>query len=72
MAGAGVGVPTLGLSAGRAAGGEDGEASGPGCMAEAIFADGALSSRCVCICSCAVCLWKRLLSCQIVNYLGSS
>lgn len=22
--------------------------------------------------SCAACLWKRLLSCQIVNYLGSS
>lgn len=33
---------------------------------------GALSSRCACIYSCAVCLWKRLLSCQIVNYLGSS
>lgn len=33
---------------------------------------GAFSSRCACIYSCAVCLWKRLLSCQIVNYLGSS
>lgn len=33
---------------------------------------GVLSSRCACIYSWAVCLWKRLLSCQIVNYLGSS
>lgn len=48
---------------GRAAGGVDGEE---------ILADGVLSSRCACIYSCAVCQWKRLLSCQIVNYLGSS
>lgn len=38
---------------------------------EETFADWG-SSRCACIYSWAVCLRKRLLSCQIVNYLGSS
>lgn len=64
--------PTLGLSGERALGGENGEASVPGCMAKDIFADWGFFSRCACVYSCAVCLWKRLLSCQIVNYLGSS
>lgn len=64
--------PTLGLSGvGRVAGGEDREARGPGCVAEEVLQTGS-SSTCTCVYSCAVCLWKRLLSCQIVNYLGSS
>lgn len=57
---------------GKSSRGEAGAAIGPSCPAEALFADRVLSSRCACIYSCAVCLWKRLLSCQIVNYLGSS
>lgn len=63
MVGVGVGVFILGLFVGRVVGGEDGEVSGFGCMVEAIFVDGVFFFRCVCICLCVVCLWKRLLSC---------
>lgn len=46
-----------------------GEASGPHSVLQ-IFTE--ILYRCACVYSCAACLWKRLLSCQIVNYLGSS
>lgn len=64
--------PVPGLCVGRAAGGEDGEAGGPGHVQRRSMWTGALFPVRACIYSCAVGLWKRLLSCQIVNYLGSS
>lgn len=63
--------PTLGLSWGE----QEGWMEKPVALAawqKRSLQTGVLSSRCACIYSCAVCLWKRLLSCQIVNYLGSS
>lgn len=63
----------LELPGSRAAGGEDEKAHGPGlCAIGDLCRLGALSSRCTRVYSCAVCLWKRLLSCQIVNALGCS
>ena len=64
--------PILKPSGGKAAGGEDGEARGPGCMAEEIFADrGSFFQVCLHLLICCLSV-ERLLSCQIVNYLGSS
>lgn len=81
MAGAGWGAstdhrvprgPLWACLGGEQKGGENGEAVSLAVWQRRSLQTGALSSRCVCIYSYAVCLWKRLLSYQIVNYLGSS
>ena len=53
--------PTLGLSLGRAAGGEDGEASIPGCVAEEIFADwGSFFQVCLHLLMCCLSMEKTV------------